>query len=196
MIYGYIRVSTTHQDTESQKFSILEYANRRQLGHVELLSESVSGKTSWKKRQLAGLIDKLAKGDILIVSELSRLGRSMLEIFELISIMLRNNVEIHVVKGDIILKDDLQSKVFTFAFSLGAEIERDLISQRTKEALAAKKSAGVRLGRPDGSKSSKLDEKYHEIAEMRRKGVSVTAIAKIFDTPQPTMHYFCKTRGL
>ena len=196
MVYSYILVSTDKQDYSNQEFFVLQYANRNNLGNVEFTSETISGKVSWKDREISKLIEGLQKGDILIVSELSRLGRTMLEIFELISILLRKDVEIHVVKGNIILKDDIQSKVFTFAFSLGSEIERDLISQRTKEALASKKASGVKLGRPKGSQSSKLDKYVDEIKKYRALGVSVTSIAKILQVPQPTLHYFCKSRKL
>jgi DNA invertase Pin-like site-specific DNA recombinase len=120
----------------------------------------------------------------------------MLEVFKVISILLRKNVQIHVIKGNTVLKDDIQSKVFTFAFSLGSEIERDLISQRTKEALAAKKSNGVKLGMKTGSKSCKLDIHLKVIKSFIDKKVSVTSIAKILNVPQPTMYYFCKTRNL
>ena len=196
MNYAYIRVSTDKQDFANQQYAILEYANKNEIGNIDFLSESVSGKKSWKVRALAEMIDKTAAGDTLIVAELSRLGRSMLEIFELISILLRKNVDIHVTKGNILLKNDIQSKVFTFAFSLAAEIERDLISQRTKEALAAKRANGKKLGRPFGSKSSKLDDRIKEIQSLTEKKISVSSIAKILQIPQSTLYYFCKTRNL
>lgn len=196
MIYGYIRVSTDEQDTNNQRFEILDYANKQELGQVKIIAESVSGKITWKKRELAPLVEKLGKGDTLIVSELSRLGRSMLEIFEVISIILRNGAEARVVKSNIIIKDDIHSKVFTFAFSLASEIERDLISQRTKEALRRKKAEGKKLGRPAGSRSSKLDEHLNEIKELRQKGVSVASIAKIYGVGYSTAKHFCKSRDL
>ena len=196
MIYAYIRVSTDKQDFDSQRYSILEYANKNKLSNIDFAAESVSGTKSWKTRAIAEMVDRIKDGDILIVSELSRLGRSMLEIFELISILLRKSVQIHVIKGDVILKDDIQSKVFTFAFSLGSEIERDLISQRTKEALAAKKAKGIKLGRKNGSRSSKLDPHHKEIKAFIDKKVSLTAIAKILNVSQPMLYYYCKSRKL
>ena len=128
--YAYIRVSTDKQDLENQKF-----ANNKKLGNVEFIEEAVSGRISWKNRKLKDLIDNLQSGDNLIVAELSRLGRSMLEIMELLSILMRKGVNVYVVKGNYELKDDIQSKVLTFAFSLASEIERELINQRTKETL-------------------------------------------------------------
>ena len=168
-IYAYLRVSTDKQDLENQKFAILQYTNDKKLGNVEFIEEAVSGRISWKNRKLKDLIDNLQSGDNLIVAELSRLGRSMLEIMKLLSILLRKGVNVYVVKGNYELKDDIQSNVFTFAFSLASEIERELISQRTKEALAKRKTEGKKLGRPKGSYSSKLDEKREYIEELLKK---------------------------
>ncbi len=123
-VFAYVRVSTDKQETKNQSFAILKYANEKKLGNVEFIEETVSGRKSWKERKIGALIPKLRKGDILIVTELSRLGRSMLEIMELLSILLRAGVELHVVKNDQVLKDDLQSKVFAMAFSIAAKIER------------------------------------------------------------------------
>jgi DNA invertase Pin-like site-specific DNA recombinase len=195
-VFGYIRVSTDKQELENQEYIILQYANKNGLGNVDILAETVSGKISWKKRELAQLVDKIDKGDTLVVSELSRLGRSMLEIFEMISILLRKAAVIHVVKGSLILKDDLQSKVFAFAFSLGAEIERDLISQRTKEALQYRKGKGKILGRPEGSWSSRLDKEIGQISEFRKKKVSIASIARIYNVGATTVRNFCLSRGI
>jgi len=194
--YAYIRISTDKQDLENQKYAILEYANEKGLGNVEFIKETVSGTKSWKNRKLKELIDELQKGDNLIVAELSRLGRSMLEIMELLSILLRKGVNVYVVKGNHELKDDIQSKVLTFAFSLASEIERELISQRTKEALAKRKAEGKKLGRPKGSYNSRLDEKREYIEELVSKGVSISSIAKILGVHYNTMRNYIKSRKL
>jgi len=194
--YAYIRVSTDKQDLENQKFTILQYANNKKLGNVEFIEEAVSGRISWKNRKLKDLIDNLQSGDSLIVAELSRLGRSMLEIMELLSILLRKGVNVYIVKGNYELKDDIQSKVLTFAFSLASEIERELISQRTKEALAKRKAEGKKLGRPKGSYSSKLDEKKEYIEELLNKGVSIASIAKILGVHYHTVRNYIKRRNL
>ena len=196
MNYAYIRVSTAGQDVENQRYEILKYANDHQLHNIGFTAEIISSRTPISKRSISNIIEKAQSGDILIVTELSRLGRSMLEVFEILSLLLKKNVAIHITKSNMILKDDITSKVFSFAFSLASEIERDLISQRTKEALQAKKASGMKLGRPKNSKSSKLDSKINEIKALCDKGVSITSIAKILEVPQPTMYYFCKTRGL
>ena len=194
--YAYIRVSTDKQDLENQKYAILQYANNKKLGNVEFVEEAVSGRMSWKNRKLNNLINDLQPEDNLIVTELSRLGRSMLEIMELLSILLRKGVNVYVVKGNYELKDDIQSKVLTFAFSLASEIERELISQRTKEALAKRKAEGKKLGRPKGSYSSKLDEKKKYIQELLDKGVSISSIAKILGVHYHTVRNYVKRRGL
>ncbi len=194
--YAYIRVSTDKQDLENQRYSILEYANKKKLGNVEFVEESVSGKVSWKNRKLKGLIGQLRKGDNLIVAELSRLGRSMLEIMELLNVLLSKGVNVYIVKGNYELKDDIQSKVLAFAFSLASEIERELISQRTKEALARVRAEGKKIGRPKGSYSSKLDEKKEYIEELLNKGVSIASIAKILGVHYQTMRNYIKRRKL
>ncbi|RUM41184.1 MAG: resolvase [Desulfurobacterium sp.] len=195
-VYAYIRVSTDSQETENQRYEVLKYANEKKLGNVEIVEETISGKKSWKKRQLGNLVDELQEGDILIITELSRLGRSMLEIMELLSILLRKGVELHVVKNRQILKDDLQSKVFAMAFSIAAEIERELISQRTREALQRRKAEGKPLGRPKGSYSSKLDKYREQIEELRAKGVSIASIAKILEVPYTTLYDYLRRRAL
>jgi len=192
--YAYIRVSTNKQETENQKLEILKYANEKKLGNVEIIEETISGKRSWKVRKIGTLIPMLSKGDILIVTELSRLGRSMLEIMELLSILLRAGVELHVVKNNQVLKDDLQSKVFAMAFSIAAEIERELISQRTREALQRRKAEGKPLGRPKGSYSSKLDRYQKQIEELLSKGVSISSIAKIIEIPYSTVYSYVQRR--
>jgi DNA invertase Pin-like site-specific DNA recombinase len=179
---------------ENQKFEILKYANEKKLGNVEFIEETVSGRKSWKNRKIGVLISELQKGDILIVTELSRLGRSMLEIMEILSILLRKGVEPHVVKNNQVLKDDLQSKVFAMAFSIAAEIERELISQRTREALQRRKAEGKPLGRPRGSYSSKLDRYREQIEELLSKGVSISSIAKIIEVPYSTMYSYVQRR--
>jgi len=194
MTYAYLRVSTDKQETENQKYEILKYANERKLGNVDFIEETVSGRKSWRERQLGRLVEKIEKGDVLIVTELSRLGRSMLEIMEILSILLRKGAEIHVVKSNQVLKDDLQSKVFAMAFSIAAEIERELISQRTKEALQRRKAEGKPLGRPKGSYSSKLDRYRKQIEELLSKGVSISSIAKIIEVPYSTVYSYVQRR--
>lgn len=140
---AYLRVSTLDQDLEKNKSDILHLANEKSLGKVEFVQEKVSGKVSWRKRKIAPLLEELNKGDTILLSEFSRLGRSMLECMEIISIAVERGIKIYTVKGSWQLDDTIQSKVMAMVFSLAAEIERDLISKRTTEALLSKSFQGL-----------------------------------------------------
>lgn len=179
---AYIRVSTADQDPKKNRADILDFANERRFGHVEFIEEQVSGKKSWKERQVKGVIDSLGQGDRLIVPELSRLGRSMLEIMEILAIAREKGVSVYAVKGPWELNGSIQSKIMAMVFSMAAEIERDLISERTKEALKARKASGVQLGRPRGPGKSKLDTHKDEIKKRLELGVPKTKIAAAFNT--------------
>lgn len=197
MIYAYIRVSTKKQDTDNQKFEILKFAQTRKLKIVSFTEESISGTRSYKERKLGDLIELVKKGDTIITSELSRFGRSLLEVMEILNQLMLKEVKIFVVKGNFELGENIQSKVLAFAFSLSAEIERELISSRTKEALAKKKADGFKLGRPKGSTSkSKLDGKESDIEYYLSKGVSIASICKILGVASSTFYNFCKTRNI
>jgi DNA invertase Pin-like site-specific DNA recombinase len=193
---AYLRVSTDDQDIEKNKFDILHLANEKALGKVRWVEETVSGRLSWKRRKIAGVIEELAQGDHLIVSELSRLGRSMLECMEILSIASQKGINIYAVKGNWQLDNSIQSKIVAMAFSMAAEIERDLISQRTKEALAAKKKAGMRLGRPTGVGKSKLDPYRPEIEALLANGSTQKFIAKRYGTSEVNLSRWMKKRGL
>lgn len=179
---GYLRVSTNDQDLGKNKADILLLANEKHLGQVLFVEETASGKISWRKRQIANVINELNSGDVLIVSELSRLGRSMLECMEILSISIQQGITIYAVKGNWQLDNSIQSKIVAMAFSMAAEIERDLISQRTREALRVKKAAGMSLGRPKGPGKSKLDPFRPEIEALLANGSTKAFIAERFKT--------------
>jgi len=189
---GYLRVSTIDQDLEKNKHEILEMANNKDFGKVEWVEEKVSGKKSWKERKIKGVIDSLGGGDRLIVPELSRLGRSMLEIMEMLSIAKDKGICIYAVKGGWELNGSIQSKVMAMAFSIAAEIERDLISKRTTEALRARKAAGVQLGRPRGPGKSKLDKYREEIIALLKNGSTKSFVAKKYGTTLPNLYNWLK----
>ena len=193
---AYLRVSTTEQDLEKNKADILHLANEKGLGQVKWVEETVSGRVSWRKRAIANVIDELHTGDYLLVSELSRLGRSMLECMEILSVASQQGIHIYAVKGNWQLDDSIQSKIVAMAFAMAAEIERDLISQRTKEALAAKKRAGVKLGRPRGVGKSKLDKHRPEIEALLANGSTQKFIADRFDTTEANFSRWLKKHGL
>jgi DNA invertase Pin-like site-specific DNA recombinase len=193
---AYLRVSTIDQDVEENKAAILALANHKVLGHVTFVEEKVSGKVPWRKRKIADILDTSQKGDTIIVSELSRLGRSMLECMEILSIATQQGINIYAVKGDWQLTNTIQSKIIAMAFSMASEIERDLISKRTKEALLVKKQSGMRLGRPKGVGKSKLDPYRPEIEALLRNGSTQKFVAKRYGTTEANLHNWLKQRGI
>ena len=193
---GYLRVSTADQDLDKNKADILHLANEKKLGTVQWVKEQASGKINWRKRRIAQVIDSLKEGDTILVSELSRLGRSMLECMEILSIALEKKVNIYAIKGNWQLDQSIQSKIIAMAFSMAAEIERDLISQRTKEALAARKKQGVKLGRPKGTGKSKLDQYSPEIEALLKNGATQKFIAQRYGATEATVSRWVKKQGL
>jgi DNA invertase Pin-like site-specific DNA recombinase len=185
---AYLRVSTIDQNTEKNKKEILLFTNEQKFGNVEFVEETVSGKKSWKEREIKNLIDNLNERDRLIVSELSRLGRSMLEIMEILAIAKEKGIHIYALKGNWELDGTVQSNVLAMAFAMAAEIEHDLISSRTKEALQARKAAGVKLGRPKGPGKSKLDPFREEIVALLKNGSTKTYLAKKYNTSLPNFY--------
>ncbi|MEI8390558.1 MAG: recombinase family protein [bacterium] len=181
--YAYLRVSTLIQDTEKNKGDILRFANDKKLGNVEFIEETVTGTSNYKDRLLGSLICDLKSGDVLIVPELSRLARSISQILEIIDLSKQKNFTLYSLKENFCSDDKSITSVITSTiFGLVAQIERDLISQRTKEALRAKKEAGMMLGRPKGRGKSKLDIHKEEIEAMIKTGVPKTKIAKKYGT--------------
>lgn len=154
MIYGYIRVSSDRQTVENQRFEINRFCKNEGLRINGWIEETISGTKNYDKRELGNLLNSIRKNDIIICTELSRLGRSLFMIMEILSFCMKKNCKVWTIKDNYRLGDDIQSKVLAFAFGLSAEIERNLISQRTKEALARKKNEGKVLGRPKGSKTA------------------------------------------
>jgi DNA invertase Pin-like site-specific DNA recombinase len=191
---GYLRVSTIDQDLEKNKADILFLANNKDLGKVVFVEEKVSGKVSWRKRKIASVLEDLNKDDTIVVSELSRLGRSMLECMEILSIATHKGINIYAIKGEWQLGSSIQSKIIAMAFSMAAEIERDLISKRTKEALKARKDQGIKLGRPRGPGKSKLDKFRPEIEALLSNGSTQKFIAKRYDTTGANLHNWLKKR--
>ena len=193
---AYLRVSTIDQDIEKNKAAILALANSKVLGHVRFVEEKVSGKVSWRKRKIAEILDAAQKGDNIIVSELSRLGRSMLECMEILSIATQKGINVYAVKGDWQLTNSIQSKIVAMAFSMAAEIERDLISKRTREALLVKKQRGMRLGRPRGVGKSKLDPYRPEIEALLKNGATQAFIARRYHTNEGNLAHWIRQHGI
>jgi DNA invertase Pin-like site-specific DNA recombinase len=195
MIYGYIRVSTDKQTVENQRFEINRFCERHTMVVDKWIEETISGNKDVEKRKLGGILDTMQKDDILICAELSRLGRNLLMIMAILNQCMKREVQVWTIKDNYRLGSDINSKVLAFAFGLSAEIERNLISQRTKEALARKKAEGVILGRPKGSKSKtkKLTGREAEIQELLNKRISKSAIARILGVHRLTVAGYLKT---
>ena len=194
MIYGYIRVSTDKQTVENQRFEINKFIKKTKFKVNEWIEETISGTVSPKKRNLGKLIEKTKKGDLIICSELSRLGRNMFMIMSILNILMERGVIIYTVKERYRLGEDLTSKVLAFAFSISAEIERTLISQRTTEALRRKKAEGVKLGRPKGRVSAhhKLTGCDNKIKMMLAEGYPKTLISKQLNVSPSTLYLYLK----
>ena len=196
MIYGYIRVSSDKQTVENQRFEINNFCNREGLIIDGWIEEPISGTKAYNKRQLGILLKRIKKDDLIICAELSRLGRNLFMIMEILNICMSKECKVWTIKDNYRLGEDIQSKVLAFAFGLSAEIERNLISQRTKEALARKKAEGITLGRPKGRKSTKykLTGKETLIIELINSGISKRKIAQICKVDRNTLTRFIKNK--
>lgn len=198
MNYGYIRVSSDKQTVENQRFEIENFARKNSISINGWIEETISGTKNYDKRELGKLLKKVKKDDLIICAELSRLGRNLFMIMEILNICMTKECKVWTIKDNYRLGEDIQSKVLAFAFGLSAEIERNLISQRTKEALARKRAEGIVLGRPQGRKSShvKLSGKEETIRVLRQQNVSKSEIARIFGVHRMTVDAFIKNNNL
>lgn len=198
MVFGYIRVSTDKQTVENQRYEIINYCKDKGYHVDDWIEETISGTKNYSKRALGALLKEVQKGDYIICAELSRLGRNLFMIMEILNICMQKECVVITIKDGYTLGDDIQSKVLAFAFGLSAEIERNLISQRTKEALAKKKSEGIILGRPKGRKSShtKLTGKEEYIIKSLTKGIPKVKIAKRLKVHRNTLTKFINDNNL
>ncbi len=197
MIYGYIRVSSDKQTVENQRYEIKKFCKKNNMKIDGWISdEGISGIKDPEKRELGKLLEKAKEGDYILCSELSRLGRSLMMIMSILNECTKKKVNIWTIKDNYRLDNDISSAVIAFAYGLSAQIERQLISQRTKEALARKKAEGIVLGRPRGSKSekTKLTGMEKQIKELLEKKVSYSAIGRILGVHRLTVSSFVKER--
>jgi len=194
MTYGYIRVSTDKQTVENQKFEITNFCKQEKLSVDGWIEETISGTRNYDKRKLGELLKIIKKDDLIICAELSRLGRNLFMIMEILNICMKKECRVWTIKDNYRLGDDIQSKVLAFAFGLSAEIERNLISQRTKEALKLKRAEGVVLGRPKGRKTNPQKHKLYAMKEIIDElliiGVSQRCIAKNLHVDRNTLARF------
>lgn len=198
MNFGYIRVSTDKQTTKNQKFEIKNFARDKNILMDEWIEEKISATKKLDDRKFGQLLKRMKKGDTLIVSELSRMGRNLMQIMKILHDCMEKDIQVFTIKENYELGNNIHSKVLAFAFGLSAEIERNLISQRTKEALARKKAEGVILGRPIGRKSTtlKLTGKEDEIKKLLENKISYSAIGRILGVHRLTVSSFAKNNNL
>jgi DNA invertase Pin-like site-specific DNA recombinase len=194
---AYLRVSTPDQNNAKFQAAILKFANDKKFGHVEFVEEVVSGRVHWRKRKIGALIDELGEPDRILVPELSRLGRSTLEVLDILKTARDKGIAVYDAKGNLELNgDSMQSKVMATMFALFAELERHFISQRTKEALKARKAAGVKLGRPKGPGKSRLDPHKEEIIALLKTGVPKTKVAGKYGVKTSTLYNWLKKNNI
>jgi len=195
--FAYLRVSTLDQETEKNKFEILKFANERDLGKVSFVEENISGRISWKKRKLAAIIENFNKGDILVTNELSRLGRDMLELMELVKLARDKGFTIYAIKDEVMSSTDSEVAMLIIAIRAWfAEQERKLISMRTKEGLQAAKASGKQIGRKKGFLQSKLDPYREEIREMLDNGIKQVRIAEKYSVTAEHLSDYIKNYKL
>ena len=195
MIYGYCRVSTAHQNEENQHFAIERFVESQGLNIDIWIEEKVSSGKKLKDRRLGDLLNQLQRGDILITTEISRLGRSLLEVMGILQICLEKECQIWTLKENFRLGADIQSKVLAFAFGLSAELSKSLLQARVKESLARLKASGKKLGRPVGARSRalKLFKNRRKIQHLLAQGISKNRIAKIMRISKCTLYKFLET---
>lgn len=195
-VIGYLRVSTADQDLANCKNQILHFANEKRLGSLTWIEETVSGTVDWKQRELGKVLQQLSPGDVVITAELSRFARSLRQIIEVVEFCKLHQITLHSIKGAWTIDDSLNSKVVMVILGLVSEIERDLVSLRTKEALAARKKAGVKLGRPKGPGKSRLDPFRPEIIALLRNGSAKNFVAQRYNVSEPTLYNWIEKNGI
>lgn len=201
-ILAYIRVSTVQQDVSNQRYEILEFARRQDMIVADYIEVEMSSRCDRASRRIDELLERMKRGDTIIVAELSRLGRSTVEVVELVNRLVSTGIGLICIKQGLriasdINKMDMQSKVTITMFSLFSELERDLISERTKQALASKKSQGVKLGKPRGTiQASRLDDRKDAIKELLKHKVSHSAVARMMGCSRTALVSYASSRGL
>ena len=194
--YAYLRVSTSAQDVEAQKYGILQYANRENINSLKFYEDSISGLVHWRDRELGNLLEIAPPGSVILFSEVSRIGRTILQVLEFLHLATEKNISVHIAKENLKVNKSLQSRITLVVLALAAEIERALISSRTIEALADKKAKGFKLGRPPGKASSlKLDEFEKEILAYLEKDITISNIAKLIGCHRNTLSNWLEVRG-
>jgi DNA invertase Pin-like site-specific DNA recombinase len=192
MIYAYIRVSTDTQHLENQKHEISTFCESNSLVVDSWIAETISSRKALKDRKLNQILRKIKKGDILITTEITRLGRSLFEVMSILQKCMEKDCQVWTLKENYRLGTDLQSKVLAFAFTISGEIERQMISERTKQSLKRLRDEGKHLGRPYGFSYQKLRKKHQKIVELLEKGMTKAEIARLLGCSWLTIHRYVK----
>lgn len=194
-VFAYLRVSTDAQDVANQRHGVVRHCIEKKLLEPVFIEDTASGKMDWRARQLGKLIDRAGAGDVIVVSEVSRLARNTLQVLEISRACIERGVHLHIVKSALVFDNSMQSKIMATVLGLVAEIERDFISSRTKEALAKRKADGMKLGRPVGpAKNLRLDPMADKIDAYLAKGIDKRAVAKLLDVAPNTLYAWLKVR--
>jgi len=195
--FAYLRVSTDHQDVKNQKLGVLDYCNHRGIVSLTFIEDTVSGKSSWRERAIGNILENAEKGDAIVVSEISRLGRSALQVLEIMEEAAQKGVSVHIAKNNMVLDGSMQATITATILGLAAQIEREFISSRTKEALSKRKQEGMKLGRPKGEANVlKLDIFRDEIMGYLKKGINKRAISKLIECSPSTLYNWLKRRHI
>ncbi|KAL1026986.1 recombinase family protein [Haemophilus influenzae] len=192
-VYGYVRVSTNQQDTEKQWNTVLNYANDVLRSPIDKIEDTASGKIEWRKRSLGNVVEQAQSGDVIVVSEISRLERSTLGVLDFLKVTAEKDIAVHIVQQGLVFKgqNDITSKIMATVLGMVAEIEREFISQRTRNALAKIKADGKQLGRPRGeAKKHRLDGFKNDIFKMIKQGVAKRSIARMYNVAPSTLYDF------
>ena len=195
--YAYLRVSTHAQDVENQKLSVLDYCNSQGIAPIEFVEDTTSGRRSWRDREIGRLLETADAGDVLVAAEVSRLARSTLQVLELLQAAADRGVTVHIAKNRMVLDQSLPATITATILGLAAQIEREFISARTKEALERRKAAGLPVGRPKGRATKlMLDDRRAQIVDYLNKGVSKRSVAKILGCSPTTLYSWIRRRRI
>ena len=187
--FAYLRVSTNSQDAENQKLGVLDYCNTRKLVPLKIITDEISTQVKWHDRKINQILNEAIAGDVIVVSEISRLARSTLQVLEILEFAAKKRISVHIVKNGLVMDGSIQATITATILGLAAQIEREFISMRTKEALTRRKNSGLPMGRPKGkAETVKLDEHRTVIQSYLKKGVNKRSIAKIIECSPTTLY--------
>lgn len=195
--FAYLRVSTDNQDVKNQKFGLLDYCHSKNIAPLEFIEDTASGTTPWRERTIGSLLDQSTSGDVIVVAEVSRLGRSILQVLEILEVAAKKGISVHIAKNRMIMDGSMQSTITATVLGLVAQIEREFISSRTKEALQKRKKDGKPLGRPKvKSETLKLDSRREEITGYLKKGIGKRDITRLVECSPSTLYLWLSRRQI